>query len=203
MTALYHFAFRINSKKSKPISSLQNQIVGKIKLRLKNFRPVIYWSELKSNGKLKQRQVYWGALPTGKLQLFVNWINNPDRLARRRICRIVRIKIDDLPANYLRNSDYLKKHIFGELKRIENDRKKNDKRYLTGHLRRTLQRRRIINYRSLFSYRATKLRVLFDKMEKECQPSKNWGEQEMYFFESDTLRELKNIIARAEKWKRV
>jgi hypothetical protein len=195
----YHFAFCIKRTKSKAISA--HQIVGKIKLRLKNCRPVIYWSGQKSNGKLKQWQVYWGALPTGKLKLFVNWINKPDRSARRRICRIVRIKIDDLPANYLRNSDFLKKHIFGELKRIENDRKKNDKRYLSGHLRRTLQRRRIINYRSLFSYRATKLRVLFDKMEKECQPSKNWGEQEMYFFEFDSLRELKNIIARAEKWK--
>jgi len=120
LLSIYHFSFAIKGKKLNPDS--------KIKRRQKNGQLTIYWRKLHRNDTSKQKQFYWGDLPTKKLNALLLSLNHPGQRARIRIGQIVGLNVADLPDIQLQNSDFLKTEIFGRLRDSERARIKGDKR---------------------------------------------------------------------------
>jgi hypothetical protein len=90
------------------------QIVGEIKTRIKHDQPMIYWCERQSNGRLKQKQFYWGALPDKKLERLLYLINSHPPGSEYKIARMVGLNFGDVTKRHLQNSNFLKKHVLGD-----------------------------------------------------------------------------------------
>src|ERR1035437_3309395 len=93
----------------------QTIICTDIKKRTKKGKPVVYWRERNGNRTIACEK-YWGNVPEGKLDTLLRLINDPSRRNRVKICKMVGLKIDDLPQSHLKNTEFLKREIITKLR---------------------------------------------------------------------------------------
>jgi hypothetical protein len=99
----------------------QDGICTEIKRREKKGQPVIYWRERIGN-RMVLREKYWGKVPTEKMDKLLRLINNSTRGNRVKICKMVGLKIDDLPQSHLKNTEFLKRDVIAKLHLKEKSR---------------------------------------------------------------------------------